>query len=64
MNRKVSKALKKARADKEFVNDYLSSDPDSVVPTFYASDLHKHVFVSIYMGWMMAKGRYNELRML
>ena len=64
MKRSIKKLLSMAKEDKEFCDDYLSADPDAYIPGFFSSHEMKHLFVAIYMGWLIAHKRYTVTTML
>jgi hypothetical protein len=43
-----------------FLSELQIHEPENYKPKFWWDNDRKIVFVSIYMGWLIAKGLYNE----
>ena len=60
MTGSVKNLYKEGKANKEFLNELLAADPSARKPKWYWSDLDEALYATIYMGWLVAKGLYNE----
>lgn len=54
MTQLVEKLYKSGLKNKEFLSAILEADGDKK-PNIFASDTEKHIFASIYYGWMVCK---------
>lgn len=57
MNEKVKILYKAACKNKDFLEDIKKADGDKK-PSLLASELQKHIFSSVYYGWLV--GKYKE----
>ena len=60
MEKKVIKLLLAAKKDSIFQAELKAHEPKTYKVGFWWSDLQKVIYASIYMGWLIGKGIYNE----
>ena len=60
MTEPVKNLYKEGKANKVFLNELLAADPSARKPKWHWSDVEKALYAEIYMGWLIAKGLYNE----
>lgn len=51
---------KEAKGNLEFQNDLKPHEPKRYKPRWHWNELEKTLFATVYMGWLIAKGKYNE----
>lgn len=52
---------KEAKANKDFKNDLLKAKQyEYTNPKFHGDKLLKNIYLSVYIGWMIGKGVYDE----
>ncbi len=49
-----------AKSDKAFQDDLKKHEPKDYKPGFFWSEAEKAMYASIYMGYLIAKGTYND----
>ena len=60
MEKKVIKLLLAAKKDSIFQAELKAHEPNTYKVGFWWSVLQKVIYASIYMGWLIGKGIYNE----
>lgn len=60
MTKKIKKLYKSSRNDKSFIDDLRKHEPKYCKIDWFFSDNEKIIIATIYMGWLLGKGQYNE----
>jgi hypothetical protein len=60
MEDSVKNMYKEAKGNLEFQNDLKPHEPKRYKPRWHWNELEKTLFATVYMGWLIAKGKYNE----
>ena len=65
LKRPMSESYQIAISDKEFIDDMISYNPKNKPKHwFIRCTLDEHIYVSIYLGWLIAKGRIQDAKNL
>ena len=57
---KVKRMYNEAKVNKSFQDDLKKHEPDTYKPKLLWGDTEKVIYATIYMGWLIARGEYNE----
>lgn len=60
MTRSVLNLFIDAMANREFEKDLIIHEPNFKHPSLKWGNLEKITYATIYMGWLIGKGIYNE----
>lgn len=60
MNQKVRKLLKAAKNDKNFQDELKIYEPKDYKVDISWTNNEQILYASVYMGWLIGKGIYNE----
>lgn len=61
MERATENMYEASLEDKEFEDEIKSSDPENYIkPNWRSTPLLKAIYVSVYYGWLVGKGRFTE----
>lgn len=58
MEKKVRNLFRASKKDQEFIDDLLKNNESA--PSLWDEKETKIIYACIYMGWLMAKGKYKE----
>ena len=60
MKPEVVKLLNAAKADMEFQEELKKHEPNRYKLNWFSDLFDKSIYASLYMGWLIGKGRYDE----
>jgi hypothetical protein len=60
MEKKVKKIINAAKNDKNFQFELKKHEPNNYKLDYFSNDTEKIIYASIYMGWLIGKGVYDE----
>lgn len=60
MKRSVKKLYNEALENKEFNMDFKLSDSTYYKPNFFTDEIRKILYTSVYEGYLIAKGQFDE----
>ena len=60
MTETVKKLFKKAKQDYLFINDLKKVQEEDYAPKWWWGNMHKTAYASVYYGYLVGKGKYQE----
>jgi hypothetical protein len=64
MTRGLKNLLKEGKHNEEFISQMKKADEGFTIPNFLTSEIDKMLYISMYIGWLVARNEYNELNYL